>query len=72
MGIPPFYAKTGVKVDSGRELALDLTDTPQFKSSSASLGEMLGFLPLDIAILTALTMLAFAGALIAFLRYDVR
>jgi ABC-type transport system involved in multi-copper enzyme maturation permease subunit len=62
----------GVKIDTGREMALDLTEAPQFRQASLSLGEMLGLVPLDIAILAALTILTFAGALIAFLRYDVR
>jgi len=65
-------SQAGVKIDTGREMALDLTDVPQFRSASLSLGEVLGLLPFDIAILVGLTILAFAGALIAFLRYDVR
>ncbi len=67
-----FDTNAGLKIDTGREVALDLTDAPQFRSASLSLGEMIGLLPLDIAILAALTILTFAGALLAFLRYDVR
>lgn len=67
-----FDTNAGLKIDTGREVALDLTEAPQFKSASLSMTETLGLLPLDIAILATLTMLTFAGALIAFLRYDVR
>jgi ABC-type transport system involved in multi-copper enzyme maturation permease subunit len=65
-------SKAGIKIDTGREMALDLSDAPQFRPAALSLGEMFGLLPLDIAILAALSILTFAAALIAFLRYDVR
>jgi hypothetical protein len=67
-----FDTNAGLKIDTGREVALDLTEAPQFRQASLSLGETIALLPLDTAILAALTLLTFAGALIAFLRYDVR
>jgi hypothetical protein len=67
-----FDTNAGLKIDTGREVALDLAEMPQFRQASLSLGETIALLPLDTAILAALTLLTFAGALIAFLRYDVR
>ena len=67
-----FDSNAGLKIDTGREVALDLTEMPQFKPASLAMGDLLGLLPIDIAILAMLTVLAFGGALMAFLRYDVR
>ncbi|HTY38877.1 MAG TPA: ABC transporter permease subunit [Bacteroidota bacterium] len=67
-----FNSNSGLKVDVGREVALDLTGAPQFKEVDLTLGEVLGRLPMDIALLSLMTLLTLAGSLIAFLRYDVR
>jgi ABC-type transport system involved in multi-copper enzyme maturation permease subunit len=67
-----FDTNTGLKVDTGREMALDLSGIPQFKSTELSMAGMMGLLPVDIGLLFFFTLLAVGGAFIAFLRYDVR
>jgi hypothetical protein len=67
-----FDSNSGLKIDTGREVALDLTEMPQFKASVVSLVQVAGLLAVDIGLLTLFTLASLAGALVAFLRYDVR
>ena len=67
-----FDSNTGLKIDTGREMALDLTGMPQFQPAEFSMAGIMGLLPVDIGLLFFFTMLAVVGGFIAFLRYDVR
>lgn len=51
---------------------LDLTDMPTFVPPVQQLGATVGGLLVDAGLLTLFSLLAFAGAFVAFLRYDVR
>jgi len=62
----------GLKIQTGREIALDLSGVPEFKKSPDGLAQaMKASLP-DIGLLSVTALLAFAAAFIMFLRYDVR
>ncbi len=65
-------SKSGIKIDAGRELALDLSGMPQFQSAGVPFVGALTSTILDFGILTFLSLVAFASAFIYFLRYDVR
>lgn len=65
-------SKEGVKIDAGREIALDLTGMPQFRHSSPPLSDSLAPAVVDFGIMGIFSILAFAGAFFRFLRYDVR
>jgi hypothetical protein len=67
-----FDSNTGVKIDAGREMALDLTDMPEFTHPRPAIGEVISAAVIDLGWLGIATLLAFAGAFVAFLRYDVR
>jgi len=67
-----FDSNTGIKIDAGREMALDLTDVPKFEAARASFGEVVASVIPDAGILGLFCLAAFAAAFIAFLRYDVR
>jgi len=45
---------------------------PQFTATQESVGEVIRASVLDFGLLTLFTLLAFVGAFIAFVRYDVR
>jgi hypothetical protein len=63
----------GVKFTAPREGgSLDLSDLPSFAPPTAGLREIGGSLVMDAGQLALASLLAFAGAFIAFLRYDVR
>jgi ABC-type transport system involved in multi-copper enzyme maturation permease subunit len=62
----------GVKIDTGREIALDLTGIPGFTIGRTSINSMLARSVADFGLLALFSLVAFAGALVMFLRYDVR
>jgi ABC-type transport system involved in multi-copper enzyme maturation permease subunit len=62
----------GVKIDVGREIALDLSGLPQYQPVNASFGQVVALTLPDIGILGICSLLAFAGAFVSFLKYDVR
>jgi len=65
--------ETGIKFSAPRERgSLDLSDLPVFAPPSLSLGEAAAPVVLDAGVLILSTLLAFAGAVVAFLRYDIR
>jgi ABC-type transport system involved in multi-copper enzyme maturation permease subunit len=64
---------TGVKIDTGREKGvLDTSDMPQFDHPQHSFRDAITPAIVDFGILGMFSMLAFAGAFVRFLRYDVR
>ena len=67
-----FDSERGVKIDQGREETLDLTDMPQFVQASVPMAEAVQASIVDLGLLAGAALLAFAAAVIAFLRYDVR
>ena len=67
-----FDSNSGLKIDSGRELSLDLSDMPQFSHPRPGFQEVFSAAILDLGWLGITTLLAFAGAFVAFVRYDVR
>lgn len=68
-----FDSNRGVKFSAPRESgALDLSDLPSFAPPGGGLGEIAGGLVTDAGLLALASLLAFAGAFGAFLRYDVR
>ncbi len=52
--------------------AIDTSDMPQFVASKESVAEVIQASILDFGLLAIYTLLAFAGAFIAFVRYDIR
>ncbi len=68
-----FDSERGVKFTAPREGgSLDLTDLPVFAPAEGPLREIAGSLVVDAGLLALASLLAFAGAFAAFLRYDVR
>lgn len=65
-------SNTGIKIDAGRELALDLSDMPQFTHPEKEFSTVVSAAVVDYGLLGLMTLLAFAGAFVAFVRYDVR
>ena len=65
-------SETGIKIDVGREIALDLSSVPQFVVAAVPLMNVLGNAVVDLGLLVIYSLLAFAGAFLAFQRYDVR
>ncbi len=65
-------SKTGIKIDAGREIALDLSTVPQFVVASVPLMNVIGRAVVDYGLLAVYSLLALAGAFVAFRRYDVR
>jgi len=66
-------SEKGVQIGTSRDdQTIDVSDMPRFAPPERGVGPVLaGILP-DFAILALGTLLAFAGAFAAFLRYDVR
>ena len=56
---------------SGNE-AVDANDMPKFIASREPVGTAIKASILDFGLLSVFTVLAFAGAFLAFVRYDVR
>ncbi len=65
-------SRTGIKVDVGREIALDLSSVPQFVASTVPLANVLGQATIDAGLLLIYSLAAVAGAFFAFQKYDVR
>lgn len=64
---------SGMKINMGREGgALEVSDLPRFTPPEISFAEALAPTIPDFGLLGIYTVLAFAGAFVAFLRYDVR
>lgn len=62
---------TGVKIDAGREKGvLDISDMPQFNHPIHSLADAAAVV--DVGVMGIFSLVAFAGAFVRFLRYDVR
>ncbi len=64
---PRMFWMTG----SGNE-AVDASDMPKFVASDEPVGSVIKASILDFGLLSVYTVLAFAGAFVAFVRYDVR
>ena len=52
--------------------AIDISDMPRFVATAESVSEVIRASILDFGLLTIFTLLAFAGAFFAFIRYDIR
>ena len=66
-------SESGMKITLGRDGgALEVSDLPRFTAPELSFAEALAPTIVDFGLLAVYTMLAFAGAFVAFLRYDVR
>jgi len=64
---------TGMKINMGREGgALEVSDLPRFTAPTVSFTQACAPTIIDFGLLGIYTILAFAGAFVAFLRYDVR
>lgn len=64
---------TGMKISFGREGgALDVSDLPRFTAPEIAFAQAFAPTILDFGLLAVYTMLAFAGAFVAFIKYDVR
>lgn len=62
----------GVKIDVGREMALDLTGMPEFTTTRPSLAESVSATAVDFGLMGLFSIFSFAGAFAMFLRYDPR
>ena len=64
----------GVEVQGGNDddEPLDLAELPRFEAPEQSYKEAVGPTIIDLGILSVFSVLAFAGAFMAFIRYDVR
>jgi hypothetical protein len=67
-----FDTNSGIRIDAGREVALDLSDRPQFEMVKASFADAMSTASTEFAVLVFGILLAVAGAFVAFIRYDVR
>ena len=67
-----FSSKGGFKFSDGRGKAVDTKDMPKFTYSEASVGKAVAPSIIDMSIIIILTLGAFAGAYISFLKYDLR
>lgn len=64
---------TGVSIDTGREKGvLDITDMPQFTYPVHTIHDAMNAAAIDFGLLGFFSLMAFAGAFLKFLRYDVR
>jgi ABC-type transport system involved in multi-copper enzyme maturation permease subunit len=64
---------TGIKFSAPRESgSLDLSDLPVFTPPQVRFADVAGSVVIDAGLITLCTILSFAGAIGAFLRYDVR
>jgi ABC-type transport system involved in multi-copper enzyme maturation permease subunit len=62
----------GIKIDAGREMALDLAGMPEFTPNRPTLAESVSATGIDFGLMGGYSLLAFAGAFVMFLRYDPR
>jgi len=66
-------SETGFNMSSSRDKGtLDVTDLPRFEASILGNLEAISPTIIDFGLLAFYTILSFAGAFVAFLRYDVR
>ena len=65
-------SEDGFKMTTGRDVALDVSDMPRFTPPVVPVRAALAPVVTDLGILGIGILLAFLGAFIAFLRYDVR
>jgi len=65
-------SKAGIRIDVGREIALDLSAVPQFTVAAIPLLNLIAQTIVDYGLLLLYSMMAFGGAFLAFQRYDVR
>lgn len=66
-------SEKGFSFQAPREnVSLDLSDMPRFNTPKAQLAEYVLPALIDIGLLIVVAMMVFAGAFVAFLRYDVR
>ena len=65
-------SETGFKIGTGRDVALDVSDMPQFSPESVTFREAFSPSLIDIGILAIGILLTFMGSFLAFLRYDLR
>jgi ABC-type transport system involved in multi-copper enzyme maturation permease subunit len=65
-------SETGFKIGTGRDVSLDISDMPRYQPPTISYRAALAPMLPDAGILGIGTLLAFLGAFIAFLRYDLR
>ncbi len=66
-------SESGLQIAMPREMgAFDPGELPRFAPPTFSLGNALAGIVIDIAVLLLGTMIAFGGALLSFLRYDLR
>ncbi len=64
---------SGMKIDAGRDKGtLDVSDMPRFEAPAHKLSDAIAPTIIDFGLLAIYTLIAFAGAFVAFLRYDVR
>lgn len=64
--------KGGFKFDDGRGKAVETKDLPKFSYAGETLSASLAPSIIDMVIIILLSLAAFAGAYISFLRYDMR
>ena len=62
----------GVKIDTGREMALDLSDAPRYEPPALAVEGMAASATIDVGILGVGSLLMFALSVGRFLRYDIR
>ncbi len=67
-----FDSQTGIKIDTGREIAIDLTGVPQFDHTLPTLAESVAPAIIDFGLMALYSLLAFAASFVMFLRYDAR
>jgi ABC-type transport system involved in multi-copper enzyme maturation permease subunit len=68
-----FNSDTGFKFDLGkRGGALDTSDMPRFEETKRSFAQILSATIIDFGLLIFYTIAALVGAVVAFLKYDVR
>jgi ABC-type transport system involved in multi-copper enzyme maturation permease subunit len=65
-------AQSGVKVDAGKTISLDLAGMPTFQTPVQPSSSLWSSVMIDIGLLTALALSAFGAAFARFLRYDLR
>jgi len=65
-------SETGIKIDTGREIQLDVSDAPRFEHPVRTPADMLSAVVVDAGLILLATILCFAGAFVGFVRYDVR
>lgn len=66
-------SEDGMKVDAPREQGtLDVSDLPRYEPPKTSYADSVAPAVVDFGLLSIFTIVAFAGAFVRFLRYDVR